>query len=302
MTHNNDKNDGKDRMQPCPFCNGTGKVHGKPADDTEITGSDKHEGKCPVCQGRGKIRGSLRPVRLRVWRWLKRKLPNIPKPGRGGRLSRSSIILPPPGSPLAGWSEGNLVPRSSPESAFISAEIDYNTMDDNNPVEAHPGQTLLRISDNITNILGREYPPNLVLDTDSTETNFDNALEPGSNPVTAQVVYTDGGNDYDNVLLRETQPYIIQQDDEYYVLSENTNYSVELVEAQMAVNNTPLLYDIQNEPVPELSLLSHQPPSVTFTEVLAPDPYRQINSYDVTGTEDQTGFNINTDITGHEIF
>jgi len=325
MAHKSNEKDDEDKPQTCPLCGGTGKLRLKCHDeDTDICGFDVKEGTCacPLCHGSGKVGRFLslerRRIRLRQRprRIFLRRRRISPSRGRSGKFSRSPILLLPPGTPLAGYLEGDMIPKSTPESAYLDADIDYDTTDNDNPEEEehvfiqyqYPRETILRISDDITITLGKEFPPSLVLDTDFIDTNFQDAFQPGQDILTAQISYGRHSDEYFEWLLHEVDPFnqpaIIQLDNEVYALAENKDQLLDLepyeadIETHISEYDAGLPLDIENEPAPELTLQSHQSTSATFADVLGPDVSGQANPLDVTGIQNPFGFDINANVTG----
>lgn len=314
----NGKSDSKDESsQTCPLCGGTGKLClNCNDDDTDIYSSAVRTMICPLCRGRGKVRHySLRHMRIRLRprpnrMLLRRRRPSSSR-GRGGKFSRSHILLLPPCTPVSGWPDGDLIPKSSPESAYLGEDIDYTIVrDDENPREGYPGETILRFSDNITLTLGKEFPPNLVLDTRFIDTNFQEAFEARQDLLTAQITYGRQSDEYFEWLLHEIDPFkqpaIIQLEDELYAVVGNKGQFLDLepyevhTETHISEYNAGLQLDIENEPARELTLQPHQSTSATFTDVLGPDVAGEGTSLDITAdVEDPIGFDVNTDIVGN---
>lgn len=301
-----DKKDDKDRSQVCPFCGGSGKIRWKRDDGTDIYVFDIKGRTCPLCHGSGRLYRKLylRPVRIHFKLRPKRIPLRWPRFGRHGRFSRSPVILPPPGAPMAGWPEGDMVPKSTPESPYLGADIDYNITDDDSLEEESPCQTILRICDNITITLGKEFHPALVLDTDTVHTNFLEALEASPGFVTAEICYSDESNERHEMLLSQIDPFkkptVIQLDEDVYAAVENKEqlFNVQHYEAHISECNAALGLDIANESAPELVLEPHQSASAVFTNVLGPAVSHPVDPLDVIGVEDPLDFDINTDVTG----
>ena len=306
MAQKSNKKDNKDRSQVCPVCRGSGKTRWKRDNDTGIYVVDIKGRTCPLCRGSGRFyrRPYLRFVRIR-FKLQPKKIPlSWPRSGRHGRLSRSPVILPPPGAPMAGWSEGDMVPKSTPESVYLGSDVDYSIAQDDIPEEESPMQTILRISDNITITLGKEFHPDLVLDIDTVQTNFQEALEASSESVTARICYGIESNEYLELLLNQINPFkestVIQLDDDVYAAVENKEQllNIEPYEAHISEYDTDVGLEVENAPVSELTLRPHQTTSADYTDVLGPAMSDQRNPLDVIGVEDPLSFDINTNVTG----
>jgi len=350
MAHKSNKKDKKDKSRVCQFCGGSGKVHLR-CDDVDILGSKVMELLCPICHGSGRVGTQLQPMYLRfrqlprmllqAGRSRSRQLPGrLPIPrgqGHGGRLSRSRRLLLLPGTPLAGYQEGDTVPKSSPESAYPYADLRYPIFDyrkkkddDEEPDEdredepiRNESEIILRLPDGIT--IGQEFPSNLVLDPDFTTINFQEGLEAGSEPVTARIVYGAKSDECLEVLLREINPLrgepavlelksgdgIFDLDGELSTVSKDEVFVFENKDRLLAVEpyqahiETDISgsgavsgLEIENVPGGQLTLSPHQSNSAASMDVLGPAMSGQVNPLDVTGVEDPVGFDINTDVTG----
>ena len=307
MAQKSNKKDNKDRSQVCPVCRGSGKSRWKRDNGTGIYVIDIKGRTCPLCRGSGRFyrRPYLRFVRIR-FKLQPKKIPlSWPRYGRHGRLSRSPVILPPPGAPLAGWSDGNMIPKSTPESVYLGSDVDYSIAHDDIPEEEeYPMQAILRISDNITITLGKEFHPDLVLDIDTVQTNFREALDASSESVTARICYGIESNEYLELLLNQIDPFkestVIQLDDDVYAAVENKEQLVDIepYETHISEYDTDIGLEVENAPVSDLTLLPHQTTSAAYTDVLGPAMSDQGDPLDVIGVEDPVGFDINTDVTG----
>ena len=311
MAQKSNKKDNKNKSKVCPVCGGTGKTRWKRDNGTEIYVLDIKGRTCSFCRGSGRIyhKPYLQFVRI-SFKLPPRKIPlQRPRLGRHGRLSRSPVILPPPGAPMAGWSDGNMVPKSTPESVYLGSDVDYSIAQDDIPEEEKsPMETILRISDNITITLGKEFHPDLVLDINSVQTNFQEALEVSSESVTARICYGIESNEYLELLLNQIDPFkestVIQLDDDVYAAVENKEQllNIEPYEAHISEYDTDIGLEVENAPVSELSLRPHQTTSADYTDVLGPAMSDQGDPLDVIGVEDLLGFDINTDVTGDVCF
>lgn len=203
-----------------------------------------------------------------------------------------------------------MIPKSTPESAYIGPDINYPIITDAEiPRDEYPRETILKIPPNITITLGKEFAPKLVLDPDFTEINLQEALKAGSDPVSAQIVYGARSNERWEMFLRDfdplnSQPVLIQLCDEFYAVVGNKDQLLNLEPSEAHVETHVSEYDagapvaIENEPAPPLTLQPDRPNSATSTDVLGPAMSGQINPLDVTGIKDPAGFDINTDVTG----
>jgi hypothetical protein len=336
---NSNKKDTKDKPKSCRFCGGTGKVQLR-SDDTDILGSKAAERLCPICHGRGKTGTGLRPVKFR-FRKLPKKLP-VPKGrGGGGRFSRSRHLLPMPGTPLTGYPEGDMVPKSALESAYPYADdrhsvSDYcNTKDGNQePDEDIDGEPagndsviILRLPDGIT--ISEQFASNLVLNFDLDAMNFQEGLRAGSEPVTAKIVYGAKSDECLEVLLRQInplhgEPTVLElksgdrlfdseaeistdSKDEVFVFENKDQLpAVEpcsaYIETDISKSHTTSGLEIKNFPAGQLTLSPHQSSNAASMDVLGPAMTSRADPLDVIGIEDTSGFDINTDVAGNTGF
>jgi hypothetical protein len=306
MANRSNKKDNKDESKVCPVCRGTGKTRWKRDKGTGIYVIGTKGRTCSFCGGSGRIyrKPYLRFVRIR-FKLPRGKTPfRRPRSGRHGRLSRSPIILPPPGTPLAGWSQDIHVPKSTPESVYLGAEVDYNVEEDDRIEGESPTENILRISDDITITLGKEFHPDLVLDIDTVQTNFQEALEASSESVSAQVCFGVDSHEYMELLLHQINPFeestVIQLEDDVYAAAENKEQllNIEPYETNIYEYDTDIGLEVENAPVSGLSLQPHQISSTDDTNVLGPIMSNQGNHLDVIGIEDPLSLDMNTDITG----
>lgn len=297
-------------LYTCPLCSGTGRIRRK-CDETDICeASDvKEELTCLLCRGRGKVKRYLRSLRIRPRHRLSSLLSRKRRFGAGlsrsGRLSRSPIILLPPGTPLSGWPDGDMVPQFSPESAYPQGDINYTIVtDDNYPEEEYPRETTLTIADAITITIGKEFAANnFIVDSGLVDINFLEALEAASDPATAHISYGVGSTEYLETLLQEVLPTIqssIMQTDEDFCLGEVNSQLAEPPDVDISQYDPGLCVDIEDRPAFDLTLqLNAQSTSASFTELLPPDVLGQVNPPDITGVEGPVGFDFNTDIIGN---
>jgi hypothetical protein len=306
MANKSNKKDNKDKSKVCPVCRGTGKTRWKRDKGTGIYVIGTKAMTCSFCRGSGRIsrKPYLRFVRVR-FRLPPRKRPyRWPISGRRGRFSHGSVVLPPPGTPLAGWSQDIHAPKSAPESVYRGAEVDYNVEEDDKVEEESPMENILMISDDITITLGKEFHPDLVLDIDTVQTNFQEALEASSESVTAQVCYGVESNEYMELLLHQINPFeestILQLDDDVYTAVENKEQllDIEPYETNIYEYETDIGLEVDNAPVSDLLQQPHQFSSTDNADVLGPAISNPSNHLDVIGVEDPLSFNISTDITG----
>lgn len=311
----NSKPDSRDKSsQTCLLCGGTGKLYlNRDDDDTDICGPAVCTVICPVCRGRGKVRHyRLRHMHIRLRprpnRMLLRRRRASSGRGRGGKYSRSPVLLPP-GTPVSSWNWPD-IPKSTPESAYVGEDINYDIADTKVPRDEYSRETILKIAPNIIITLGKEFASGLGLDPDFTEINFQEALELGSDPVSAQIVYGTRSNGLWEMFSRWidpfNQPAIIQLEEELYAVVGNKGQLLDLephevhTETHISDYDSRLHLDIENEPAHELPLQPHQPTSATFTDVLGPDVPGAGTSLDITAdVEDPIGFDANTDIVGN---
>ena len=287
----------KDKPDACTFCCGSGKIDAK-SDDTDIWGLNAGKRSCPVCHGRGRILRFLRGMRIRFGRLPKRIPPK--KRGRsGGRLSRSQFLLPPPGAAVSGWSEGDLVPKSNPESACPHLEyyrMDNDISEEEDNLNQSDGESTLRCSDDKPITSGKQFPPNLVLDSELAK--IDPLEAPGSNSQSPgpQIIYdfeSDEGIDPSGPLAA------IQPGDETYAVGDEQVFDIKPCREDMetSVRKYDLNPDINMEDpaLPDLTLSQDLPPAGGFAS--PPE-----NTLDITGIDDPFGFDIDTDVTGNTGF
>ncbi len=262
---NSDKKDTKDKLKSCRLCGGSGKVHLR-CDDTDILGSKAAEQPCPVCRGRGKTGTNLRPMKLR-FRKLPKKLPITKGRSQGGRPSRSSHLLPMPGTPLTGYPEGDMVPKSIQESVYHDANIECPIVeyhkkkdDDEEPDEdrddcpaENDTEIILDLPEGVT--IRKQFASDMVLGSDPIAINFQEGLKAALDHGTAPVVYS----------AEDGEPAVIEPD--------RAN-----IETDISV------------------------PGAASIDVLGPAMSGQADTLDVIGVEDPAGFDINTDVTGNAGF
>jgi hypothetical protein len=306
MANKSNKKDNKNQSKVCPVCKGTGKTRWKRDKGTGIYVIGTKAMTCYFCGGSGRIyrKPYLRFVRIRFKLPSRRRSFRWPRSGRHGRFYHSPVILPPPGTPLAGWSQDIHAPKSTPESVYRDAEIDYNVEEDDRVEEESPMENILRISDDITITLGKEFHPDLVLDIDTVQTNFQEAFEASPESVTAQVCFGVDSNEYMELLLHQINPFeestVIQLDDDVYTTVENKEQllNIEPYETNIYEYDTDIGLEVGNAPVSGLSLQPHQFSSTVDTDVMGPTLSNPSNHLDVIGVEDPLSFDMNTDITG----
>lgn len=114
MTYKNEK---ENNNVKCPLCDGTGKPHER--DDTDICGFDSENAVCPLCRGSGKVKSRRRIKRIHPRYQLKKSSLRKPRPGRGGRPSLNKVALPQPGTPMASYPEGDMIPKSREETDSV---------------------------------------------------------------------------------------------------------------------------------------------------------------------------------------
>jgi len=326
---NSNKKDTKGKSKNCPFCGGSGKIRLR-CDDTNM------ELLCPICQGSGKRRPHLRPVYLR-FKQLPTKIPVPRRQGGGGRISRIRCPLLPPGTPLVGYPEGNMIPQSTPETVYPYEDIRYPIFhfhekrdDDEEPDDyredeptGHGSEIILQLPEGIT--IGHEFSANLVLDSDFTMINFQDDLETGSEPVTARIVY---GVNMDECLEEfswENNPLSgkptvleLKSDDRVFHITgelstvskneifvfENKDQLIvaehyqENIETEIYGSGIPSGIKIENIPDGQLTLSPHQSNRVASMDVLGPAMSGQVNPLDVSGVQDPLGVDISTDVIG----
>lgn len=308
--------DNKDSLEICSACSGTGTIAFAVSDAPQIDPNDVVELNCPVCFGRGKARRRSRPVHIRLRLPQNKMWPGKRNSGRRGRLSRSPIILPPPGAPLSGWPEGSMIPQSTPESEYIGPYTDQRDAagdDDDLPLhcpgEAVPqvsdcsaGETVLRLSDDLILTIGGEFGQNLSIDTEFAHSKFQEPLELGSGPVTVEVSYDLGSREPIEALPDPAQPPL------YLPLEPLTDIvggpgkggilPPKGTQIDLSGYDPRLSAEIANDPLGELVIPSHDNMSATHTSLLPPNLHGPISPLDVVGFPDPIGLKINTDVIG----
>jgi len=286
MADKNEKTEQKDKTEVCPYCGGTGKIRLK-AEVDRMLGLNTNELVCPACGGRGRVsrlaKYSARPIRLRLKNPLPKMLSRKPLGHRSGRLSRSPVILPRPGTSLSDWPEGDMVPKPSPETAYSDANIknyvDYYEKpdDDTSKKKYKPTQndaeSILRLSDDIHVTLGKEFGPNVVLDPDFIEINFKQVLEANSGYVAAEIRYGFKSDEHIETLMRQIDPLdkstILELDGEVYYIFENIDRFLDIetrleqvpIEAHISQRDAECGLKVTNETLAPLTLHPHQPTS-----------------------------------------
>ncbi len=304
MPDESNKADSKDKLEICSTCSGKGTILLMVNDNPESDADNVIEWHCPVCLGRGKTRRRSRPVRIRFRLRQKKIRPGKRKSGRRGRLSRSPIILPLPGTPLSGWPEGSLIPQSNPESEYIGPYIDQPIIiDDYGDLLFHyPGETVLRMSDDIVVTIAGGLTHDLVMDIDFAKTNFQEPLEIGSGPITAEISYDLGSREHAEAFLDLVQPHldlpIEQLADVLGELGKGGILPTETPGIELSGYDLGLSADISNDPLNEVTVQPHEHMSAIHTSVLPPSLHNQANLLDVAGFSDTVGFEVNTDVIG----
>lgn len=304
MPNENNKADSKDQLEICSTCSGKGTILLAVNDGPNIDTDNVIELHCPVCLGRGKTRRRSRPVRMRFRLRQKKIRPGRRKPGRRGRLSRSPIILPLPGTPLSGWPEGSVIPQSNPESECIGPYIDQPTTIDDyvDLLSQYPGETVLRMSDDIIVTIAGGLTPDLVMDTNFAQTNFQKPLEIGSGPITAGISYDLGSQEHIEAFLDLVQPHLdLPVEQLADVLGGPGKGSILHTEApgiELSGYDSGLSADITNDPLNEVTMQPHEHMSAIHTSVLPPGLHSQTNLLDIVGFSDPIGFEVNTDVMG----
>ena len=113
----NYKNEKENNNVKCPLCDGTGKPRER--DDTDICGFDSENAVCPLCRGSGKVKSRRRVKRIHPRYQLKKSSLRKPRSGRGGRPSLNKVALPQPGTPMASYPEGDMIPKSREETDSV---------------------------------------------------------------------------------------------------------------------------------------------------------------------------------------
>ena len=313
MANKSKKKDKKDKWYPCPFCKGSGRIDFKRS-DTDILGPNSKKLTCPICHGQGRIRDILRyilrPVRVHFKRQPRMIPSRWPRSGRHGRLSRNPIILPPPGTPLSGWPEDDMVPKSTPESAMVYEDIDHKVEDTEVPCKAYP--TVLRLAENITITLGTDFPSGLKLDTEHVQTNFKDGLEVDSRFVSAQIIYDSNSSERLETLLSQIAPYerldIIQLSDGTYAAAGNKDVLFDIkpyeshLETYIPGGNADLEIEMENGIQDAQPLQPHQLNTPLSADVLGPAASQLSDTLNVIGVEDPIDSDIDTNIAGDIVF
>lgn len=228
-----------------------------------------------------------------------------------------------------------MVPQSPPESAYPYEDIRYPTFDYRNKKDedredeptGNGSEIILRLPEGIT--IGQEFPSNLVLDPDFITINFQEALEAGSEPVTARIVYGAKSGECLEVLLREINPLrdepavlelksgdrvfnfdgelsTVSKDEVFVFENKDRLLAVEPyqahIETDISESGAAAGLEIVNDPGGQLTLSPHQTNSAASMDVLGPAMSGQVNPLDVIGVENPVGCDINTDVTGDVVF
>ncbi|MBN2269868.1 MAG: hypothetical protein JXN61_04595 [Sedimentisphaerales bacterium] len=314
---NNNVDNNKDSPEVCIACSGTGTIAFAFSDAPQIDPDDVIELACPICLGSGKARRLSRPVRIRLRLPQKKIWPGRRKSGRRGRLSRSPIILPLPGSPLSGRLEGNMIPRSTPESEYIgpySDKEDAADGDEDQPLQ-HPGQvanlvpdcpdgeTVLRISDDLILTIGGEFGQDISLDTEFAHSNFQEPLELGSGPVMAEISYDLDSSEPIGALPNPAQPPLdlpIEPLAEDAVGGSGKGGILHPEETRIDLSgyDPRLSAEIANDPLGKLAIPPHHDISATNPSLRPPALDGPVSPLDVVGFLDPFGLNIDTDVIG----
>jgi len=152
----NYKNEKENNNVKCPLCDGTGKPHER--DDTDICGFDSENAVCPLCRGSGKVKSRRRVKRIHPRYQLKKSSLRKPRPGRGGRPSLNKVALPQPGTPMASYPEGDMIPKSREETDSVQQpsqfDIDGNgnvlAGQENLPQELPQSETIDKLEERIS--------------------------------------------------------------------------------------------------------------------------------------------------------
>ncbi len=317
MPDENSNVDNKDSLKICTACSGTGTIAFAFSDAPQIDPDDVIELDCPVCSGSGKARRRSHPVRIRLRLPQKKIWPGRRKSGRRGRLSRSPIILPLPGSPLSSWPEGSVIPQSTPESEYIGPYGDKEGAADDDeglPLQ-HPGQvvnrvpdcpvreTVLRISDDLILTIGGEFGQDLSLDMDFAHSNFQEPMELGSGPIMAEVSYDLGSREPIEALPNPAQspldlPIEPLADDVVGGPGKGGILHPEETRIDLSGYDPRLSAEIANDPLGELVIPPHRDISVTNPSLPPAALHGPASPLDVVGFLDPFGLNIDTDVIG----
>jgi hypothetical protein len=299
MRDESDKKNSQNKLEICGFCSGSGKVCLTYDDNTGTGRRNVVKLVCPVCRGRGKARRRSRPVRMGFKLQRRNFLPGRPTSGRHGRLSHGLTILPPAGTPLAGWPEGDLVPKSTPESEYAGLDVDPAEAPDDPELRQ---RTVLRLSDDQTIVVSPEFAPGVVLDATSVQTNFEEPFEVDSEVITAQVLYDLGSSEHLRAFLDLVQPHVElpfeHLDGVAGISGQGGLLSAEPPEIDLSGYDSGLSADIAESALDEVTVPLHRHMSATHTNVLSPNLHGPASALDVVGFSDPVGFEINTDVTG----
>jgi len=288
-------------MQTCPVCHGSGTIL-KDRDDTDICGPDVKELVCPRCGGKGRIQLEPRPLRIRFKRlsWKPRLSTHRPSVGRGGRLSRSPIILPPPGTLLSGYPEGDMVPEL-PANREHALRFDVNDQSnafvpqENPPVKASEENIAADVD--IAYTIGEGFSPGLeIFNGQQTE-----PPQAGQDIVISS---EDGTASYEQVQCEPSDQLPIQQP----ILDPQQEISMEVSDSFTVEPTAPDVFLDDTEPI--ASLAGNTPlgaPGGPNGQSIGLSPFGQIvfdgfrepNPLDITGDIDPVGFGVDTDVIGN---
>ncbi len=160
-------------LQVCPLCGATGKIR-RGSNEIDIFGSASEQKLCPLCKGRGKALSSPRRGQIpficptRRTRLILRR----PKLSKGVRPSLVQLLLPPPGTPLSGYPEGDMIPSSEQVVGHKqeNSQLDTDSEADGNDITLDTGSNLEEMEassaePDLTNAIGEDSPSNLRADS-----------------------------------------------------------------------------------------------------------------------------------------